>query len=206
MKVRDVNPSAIDRYYLSLYERSQRDPVSEDIGRATVPMGRGFNAWRRFHPGEELVYVDDAEGRPRGLTPKQYAVLTLALSMVDRQTHTMREMASELGVSTSTVSRALARLSAWGILAYIVGRGRYAGLVIIRRAKGDGWEHLRRAAKARVEGWRKAAEERVSRLIRNVALYHPFEEWERHGLGHVYVDGMNATLTKPWTVDDLEGL
>lgn len=208
MKVRDVNPSAIDRYYLSLYERSERDPVQgEATTRATVPMGRGFARWRRFHPGEELVWVDDMEGRPRALTPRQARVAELAIANVDgARMMTMRDMARELGVAPSTVSRAMTRLAAWGIIAYVVGRGRFAGLVIMRRVRGDGQDRFREAAKARLAAWKKAAERRVSRLVRNVALYHPMRTWEDHGYGYVYVDGMNATLTAPWTVEDLEGL
>lgn len=194
-----------ERIYADMADRMARDPIVEYQGRATVPMGRGF-AWSRFNPGVELVYVDDAEGHPRGITPKQAAVLALAIECIDGPLLTMRGMADRLGYAPSTVSRAMTKFSAWGILAYIVGRGRWAGLVIIRRAKDDGLDRFRKAAKARVWAWKMAAERRLSLVKINVATMYPWKTIEGHGYGHVYVDVMDATLnsvTAPWTAEDV---
>ena len=158
-------------FYGAMADKAERDPVSEFNGRATVPMGRGFGLWQRMNPGKALVSVFDMEGRERYLTPTQAEVTGLALSMVDGEMLTMREMASRLAVAPSTVSRALTKLQAWGILAYVVGRGRFAGLVIMRRAQGDGLDRFRDAAKARVRRWSEAVKRRISRLEFNVAPY-----------------------------------
>lgn len=163
-------------------------------------------AWLKFNPGADLIYVDDAEGRPRALTPKQYAVLVMALDIIRRTTRmTMRQMAEALGVAPSTVSRALTKLQSWGLVGVIVGRGRFAGLVIFRRTKDDGMDRFRKAAKARVWAWKKAAEARVSRLWINVAPYihdgsgTAFSDQYHY---HMTITHKSATL-KAWTPDEL---
>jgi hypothetical protein len=200
--------------YSGIADALERDPVSTDQGRATVPMGRGFGLWQRMNPGVQLVYVDDLEGNPRAITPSQRDVLTLALSMVDGEMLTMRAMAVRLGVAASTVSRALAKLSAWGILAYHVGRGRFAGLVIIRYVPDGGLlDAKRKAAKARVRAWAEAAQRRISRLIANVA---PLALDGERGVDSLYYyfigtnTHMSATLTaqlsREWTAEDVAGI
>src|SRR3954467_5507763 len=86
-------------YYASLADRKERDPVNEDNGRATVPMGRGFQKWRRFNSEESLVWICDAEGKDRWLTRKQADILDLSLSLADDPTVTVRRMAGMLNVS-----------------------------------------------------------------------------------------------------------
>ncbi len=189
---------------------SDRDPVQggDNVNRATVPMGRGFALWQRMNPRSQLVWIDDMEGNPRAITPKQAQVAALALQMIEGTGMTMRAMAIALNVSVSTVSRALVKLEAWGIIRYFVGRGRFAGLVIFRAAKGDGMERLRVAAKARVQRWKLAAEARVSRLWINVAPYI-YEEGRGTTRSHYYqslvTTNKGATLTAqlPWTVQEL---
>jgi DNA-binding NarL/FixJ family response regulator len=120
----------VSGYYASVAVIADKMSLSGDAtGRAVHVMGK----WQRFHK-EELIWLDDAEGHPRALTPKQYQVLTMALDMIEGVGLTMREMAHRLEVAPSTVSRALTKLAAWGLIAYVVGRGRWAGLVIFRRA------------------------------------------------------------------------
>jgi DNA-binding transcriptional regulator YhcF (GntR family) len=189
--------------YAAMADRLARDPVSEDQGRATVPMGRGFALWRRFNFGAELVSVHDDKGREWFLTPKQAAVYDLARTHIDHGTTRIRHMATELGFSPSTVSRALWKLQAIGLIAFIVGRGRYAGLLIIGRVKDDGLERFRTAAKAKLREWRKAAEARVLRLKINVATCYSWSDVEAHGYGNVYVDVMDATLKREWSVQEL---
>lgn len=202
-------PSGRDWIYANMADALERDPVQggEHVNRSTVPMGRGFALWQRINPTAQLVWVDDAEGRPRALTPRQAEVLAMALEMADGVGMTMRQMASALKVAPSTVSRALTKLSAWGLICYFVGRGRWAGLVIFRRQKDDGFDRMRKLAKARVQRWSEAAKRRLSRLQINVAPY--FLERKEVGNDSLYpylesLVTMDATLTaQPFSVQDL---
>jgi DNA-binding Lrp family transcriptional regulator len=199
-------------FYAIEADKMDRDPVQASgvNGRATVPMGRGFALWQRMNPGVQLVYVDDMEGRPRALTPRQAEVLALAMEMVEGHMLTMRGMATRLGFAPSTVSRALTKLQAWGILFYVVGRGRFAGLVIMKRTVGDGKDRFRDAAKARVRSWSEAVRRRVSRLQANVAPYILDRE---RGVDSLYYylysldtskgATLNAQLKKDWTPQEL---
>jgi len=161
-----------------------------------------------MNPGKALVSVFDMEGRERYLTPTQAEVTGLALSMVDGEMLTMREMATRLAVSPSTVSRALTKLQAWGILAYVVGRGRFAGLVIMRRAQGDGLDRFSDAAKARVRRWSEAVKRRISRLQFNVAPY-VFDKGRGVDSLYYYLTSIDtskgATLTAQlsWSAEEL---
>ena len=195
------------RIYGEAYEARQRDPVVDIANRASVANGR-MSRWERFNRGVELVYINDMEGNPRAITPKQRSVLDLALSCIDGEMLTMREMAVRLGMAASTVSRTLAKLQAWGVLAYIVGRGRWAGLVIMRRAKGDPYDYLRRAAKERVKRWYEAAQRRLSRLAFNVAPYIN-EEGRRvltDPLSTTSSKGATLTAQRSWTPDELRSV
>jgi DNA-binding IclR family transcriptional regulator len=200
---------AKDRYYADMADRveSRDHDVKVAYGDRIVASEGAFGrAWLKFNPGKELVYVDDMEGRPRAITPKQKDVLYLAVSMIEGEFLTMRQMAERLGVSPSTVSRALTKLAAWGILAYVVGRGRYAGLVIFRRFRGDGRDRFREAAKARVRRWRERAAERLSRLEFNVATYILGKNGSGAGYRYVSVNGMDATLKSfpDWSSAEIE--
>lgn len=194
-------------YYAIIADKAERDPIVTSSNRATVPMGRGFALWQRMNAGEHLVWVDDMEGTPRALTPKQAQVLALALEMAkdNGPRMTIRAMASTLAVAPSTVSRALTKLNAWGLLASIVGRGRYAGLVIIRRVKGDGMDRFRDAARSRVRRWYDAAQRRISRLQINVAPYLHERGRGSDSLTDSLLVSMGATL-KPWTPEDMREL
>jgi predicted transcriptional regulator len=173
-------------------------------------MGRGFRLWQRMNPGVQLVSVLDMEGRERYLTPTQAEVAGLAMAMVEGHMLTMRGMAARLGVSASTVSRALTKLQAWGIIRVVVGRGRFAGLVIFRAVKGDGRDRFRDAAKARVRKWSEAVRRRVSRLEFNVAPYF----LDRKGTDSLtyYLESLDistkgatltAQLSRDWTPQEL---
>ena len=198
-------------FYSIMADSLERDPIQDGAtaNRATVPMGRGFALWQRMNPDAHLVWVDDMEGRPRAVTPKQAMVLAMALEMAaGAKGITMREMASALRVAPSTVSRALTKLASWGLIAFMVGRGRFAGLVVFRRSANDGMERFRDAAKARVQRWKLAAEARVSRLWVNVAPYiHRGEgndyvsQWEVSLLTTTKGATLTAQLT--WTPEEL---
>ncbi len=204
--------NAKDRHYAQLADdvegrSTDHEIVSKYADKLYVSEGAFGRAWMKFNPGAQLVWVDDAEGRPRALTPKQYLVLTAALDMADGIGITMRQLASRLEVAPSTVSRALTKLSAWGLICYFVGRGRWAGLVIFRRRKDDGFDKMRKLAKARVQRWSEAAKRRLSRLQINVAPY--FLERKEVGNDSLYpylesLVTMDATLTaQPFSVQDL---
>ncbi len=193
-----------DAYYHSVAN------ITESMGLSDVATGRAahplLTKWSRMNPGVQLVWVDDAEGHPRALTPKQYLVLTAALDMADGIGITMRQLASRLEVAPSTVSRALTKLSAWGLICYFVGRGRWAGLVIFRRSPNDGFDRMRKLAKARVQRWSEAAKRRLSRLQINVAPY--FLERKEVGNDSLYpyletLNTVDATLTAQpmWEVE-----
>ena len=200
-----------DRLYAAQADKEEgrdHDVRNAYAGRIVPSEGAFGRAWVRFNPDVKLVYVDDAEGRPRALTPKQYEVLKLALEMIKGTGMTMREMAQRLEVSPSTVSRALTKLQSFGIIRVIVGRGRWAGLVILRAAQNDGMERFRKAAKERVRRWKEAADKRVSRLWINVAPYI------QRGEGNDYVSqwevsllttnkGATLTAQRPWTPEEL---
>ena len=197
-----------DRHYAAMADKEEgrdHDVLHAYGGRVVQSEGAFGRAWMRFNPAVQLIYVNDAEGRPRALTPKQYEVLKLALEMITSTGLTMRAMAHQLEVAPSTVSRALVKLQSWGIIRVIVGRGRFAGLVIFRAVKDDGMERLRDAAKARVRRWKEAAQERVSRLWINVAPYIHDKGGSSYK-GHYYLaTSKDATLTtqRPWTPDEL---
>jgi hypothetical protein len=178
----------------------ERDPLSIDQGRATVPMGRGVAMYRRFHPDAEYVWVTDLYGKERALTRKQADVYDLALTYVDRSTVTMRAMATILGVSPSTVSRALVKLAAFGLIGYLTGRGRYAGSLIFRRTKGDTFERFAVAARAQLKRWREAAERRFLRSAVNVALMYPRERREAISF---YSQLVTKSATLMWTAEEL---
>lgn len=192
---------------MATYASVERDPIVSFSNRATVPLGRGFR-WQRFHLSETLVWVDDAEGIPRALTPKQYAVLVMALGMIDREMMTMRDMAARLSVAPSTVSRALTKLQAWGLIRVIVGRGRWAGLVILKAVKSDGFAGLRKAAKERIRRWYQASQRRLSRLAANVAPYLSEEGVRVSEIHNLVIDSKDATLTaqRKWTPEELRSV
>lgn len=194
------------RIYGDIADRMERDPISEDLGRATVPMGRGFALWRRFNPMGELVYVETIEGKSVALTRKQADVLDLARTYIDNGSVTMREMAEVLKVAPSTIYRALVKLASYGLIGYLTGRGRWNRTIIFSRGKNDGLDRFAKVAKDKLRQWSQAAERRVSRLAAVVASRYSWKEIEVHGYSDYYVTYKDATLKVAWTVDDLAGI
>jgi predicted transcriptional regulator len=191
------SPAVLRQYHESGLDRKRSDFVLSD---GSMPMSSGWAKYRRFHPAEAWIFVTAPDGG-HWITEKQALVLRLAESIIDSRLRlTMHQMAERLEVATSTVSRALCKFAAWGLIAYIPGRGRWAGLVMFRRVKDDGLDRFRKAAKERVRRWAKAAEDRVSRLKINVASYIPWREIEAHGLADYYLSPMVATLNEPWEI------
>jgi hypothetical protein len=196
--------------YAASADRMDRDPYGPDGGgRAVVVNGRGWQKYRRFHPGETYVSVHDDQGREWYLTSRQALVFDFLRTYIDRGTITMRRTAEELKMAPSTVSRAVTKLVAIGILQVMVGRGRYAGMLVVKGVTGDYFAHLRALAKAKVRSWSEAAQRRLSRLEVNVAPY------ALEGRGTVdslyyYLTSISitksATLNQEWTAEDVAGV
>jgi len=197
--------SSLVNGYASAADKMERDPYGPDgVGRAQVVNGRGFQAWRRFNRGGKTIWVENMDGQMYELTPNQYAVFTICRSNYSVPV-TMRALAEHLKLSPSTISRAMVKLASFGLIAYLTGRGRYAVTFVIERAKNDGMDRFRRAAKAKVFSWRLAAEARISRLWANVA---PYSLERRRGIDSLYWAVVTSTSTKDatlkaWTPDEL---
>jgi predicted transcriptional regulator len=207
---RDEMTVARDRYFANMADKAEgnyHDVNTAYSGRVVQSEGAFGRAWLRFNPGVQLIYVDDAEGKPHGLTPKQYAVLTIVMDTIAAGTHpTMTKLARSLGYSVSTVSRALVKLAAWGLIGYVCSKGRYAAMIMFRRADGDGLDRLRRVAKAKIRKWYQASQDRISRLRFNVATGNPTTTYGVYAPVSRTTSTdtvMVATLKPEWTVEDL---
>ena len=199
-----------DRHYAAMADKEEgrdHDIRVAYAGRIVASEGAFGRAWLKFNKADTLVWVTTIDGRMVGLTPWQAKVYDLARTYIDTGTVRMRAMASTLGCSPSTVSRALVKLMSWGLLGYIVGRGRYSGMIVFRMHKGDGLDRFRQSAKAKVAAWKKASEERVSRLWLNVAPYlHGREVGSNYSENDPYLvtSSKGATLTaQPFSVQEL---
>ncbi len=183
--------------------RAKTGYTLSEVGPLARPLTQGWAMYSRFHPGAEYVSVIDDKGREWKLTERQAAVYDLARTYIENGHTRIRDLAKQLGYAPSTVSRALVKLQAIGLIGVLVGRGCYGGVIIFARAANDGLEAFRTRAKAKLAQWRKASDARVSRLISNVATYFSYEEVRSHGYEHVYGDVMNATLIREWSPDEL---
>lgn len=116
----------IDRYYANLADARARGPQLYG-GDASIAALRCF---RRYSPG---AHVDVIEGR--WTTNKQFRVYAIAKRLeVSGEGMTMRAMAIECQVAASTVSRALLKFQAWGLIAVDVTRGKYGGVRVYKVA------------------------------------------------------------------------
>ena len=196
--------SRLVNVYAREADKQDRDPYGPDGGgRATVVNGRGFNLYKRFNPDAQYVTVTLANGKTYELTRTQANVYDLARTYIDGKATTMREMAAILGVAASTVWRALVKLTALGLIAYISARGHYGGTYLFSRGHNDGLERLEKAAKAKVHKWSEATKARFSRLVDSVAPYV-------HGRGRdsltdwfLVTSSKGATLGREWRSDEL---
>jgi hypothetical protein len=119
--------------------------------RATVPMGTAFPAWW----ARKTVEIADVTGRPHYMTEKQERVyLALAGMIAAGNTNTsFRKVAASLGVCVTTVSNMARKLMAWGLLGYLSSRGRYGGVTLFGRVKGDGLDRFARMARDAIKVW-----------------------------------------------------
>ncbi len=188
--------------------RAKTGYTLSETGPNAQPMTLGWAMYKRFVPGAAFVTVTTLDGKEVELTRKQADVLDLARAYIDGESTTMRQMATILECAPSTVWRALVKLTAYGLIAYITMRGHYGGTFMFRRGKNDGLEHLRKAARAKVQKWSDATKARFSRLRDSVASY----ALEDRGRGYdsltqwaIPITHMGATLDarRPWTVQEL---
>jgi len=110
------------------------------------------------------------------LTRVQLDIYQMALTFVDNGTTSIRAIAKALDKSPSTVSRAIVKLVAFGLLIAVKSLGRYAAMLILRVPTDGTLGRYRKAAKAKMQAWKMAAERRVSRLSFNVAPRGIMEE------------------------------
>lgn len=160
-------------------------------------------AWLKFKPTEKLRWIDDADGKPRWITPKQAELIDYLRSLPDGTRIVMREVGEEVGMAASSVSRAMVKFASFGRLHYRTGRGRYTGTIVWQGLVDVApavAKRLREAAKAKIRAWAKAASDRVSRLRFNVASTESWKDIEAHHLENHFYLSMVATLKEPWEI------
>lgn len=198
----------MDSRLVNLYareaDRKERDPYGPDGGgRAVVVNGRGFQLYKRFNPDAQYVTVTLANGRTVELTRMQANVYDLARTYIDGKATTMREMADILKCAPSTIWRALVKLTAFGLIAYISARGHYGGTYLFSRGTNDGLERLQKAAKERVRKWSEATQARFSRLVESVAPYALGRGRDSLTDWFLVTSSKGATLKQEWRADEL---
>jgi DNA-binding transcriptional regulator YhcF (GntR family) len=177
-----------------------------ETGTNARPMTLGWAMYKRFVPGATYVTVTTLDGKIVELTRRQADVLDLARSYIDGESTTMRQMATILACAPSTVWRALVKLTAYGLIAYITMRGHYGGTFMFSRGKNDALGHLQKAAKAKVQKWSEATKARFARLRDSVASMYSMKEIGGRGRVTDFYSvstHMVATMERPWTPDDL---
>ncbi len=170
------------------------------------PIGKG---WDRYNPNGEKIWVTDLYGRDRWMTRGQVTIYQHLMRAINDGHIRMRDVAEKLGVSVSTVSRTMARLMAWGLIAYISSRGRYGGTFILRRTSVmDGFERFAQKARARVKRMYQAVQRRLSRTDSNVPPFVILDEKvsiKRYTSTDIPSTHKGATLEK-WDPQDLRDM
>lgn len=155
----------IDHYAgMADHERVRRARQSQTSD-GLHPMTKG---WERYRPDVIPVPIRDAWGNVRLVTPNQAQVLAVARTH-EGETIRATVIASSLGVATSTVTRALVRLAAYGLVAYDTVRGRFGGITFLSTA----WADIRmrsRSAWSRIRDERGKAWQRYLRKL-DTSLY-----------------------------------
>ena len=145
-------------------------------GRVVQSEGATGRAWLKYNAGQEIIWITDLYGKQRWLTRGQVNLYQLLLTLIDNGSLKMRDIAEKLGIAASTVSRGMAKLMAYGLIAYVSAKGRYGGTIILRRVKGDHLERFAQKARDRVRRWYQTAQDRLFRAHSNVASYVNLEE------------------------------
>lgn len=188
--------------YASHPQTWERDPVIIPTGlRAEVPSGP-MSKWLRFNNAADLIWMTDPEGKPRGFTRNQVNIYQLVKELAGTGVRvTMREIAERLSLSPSTVWRALVKLTAFGFVSYLSNRGRNGGTVFLLYVADATLDYFRDLARAKVRKWRKAADERISRLRRNVASMFPDRKGELYEY-HYISNSTERNIYREWSVED----
>lgn len=103
----------------------------------------------------QVIPIYDQRGERHMITEKQDRIYLWALGKIaanDSNT-SMRKAAAELGVCVQTVSNMLRKLMAWGKLGYLSSKGRYGGITLFSRSKGDGLDRFARMASDAIREW-----------------------------------------------------
>lgn len=189
--------------YARMADKAERDPYGPDgSGRAVVVNGRGFALYKRFHKGD-TISVATLQGKWVEITRHQADVLDLSRQLVNTGPTSMREMAKTLGVSPSTVYRALVKLASYGLIAYITARGWKHGTILLARGANDGLDRFQRAAREKVKRWAEQTRARFARLAAPVATY--VLEGGRRGdsLSDYVLVTHGRNTAREWTPDEL---
>jgi hypothetical protein len=80
------------------------------------------------------------------------------------------ELAEFAKVHRSTVSRNVQKLTAWGVIGSTMVRGKYGGVVLFARDRGDNLDYYAQRARDKMK---QAAERRLLRLISKCASIYP---------------------------------
>lgn len=146
-----------DSYYHSVANAFAGGTITlSEVGPLAKAMGQGWAAYNK-----KIIPVVDERGVTHHITQKRYRVLCHANGRIaaDDTSTTLRDIARTLSISPQTVSNALRQFMAWGMLGYLSSRGKYGGLTLFARRKGDGLDRFARMAREAIrEFWgRKVA-------------------------------------------------
>lgn len=148
--------------------RAHKGWVLSEVGPLARPLTQGWAMYRGYVRRDiELI---DAYGRSHWITEKQYRIYLTAITLLDTST-SMRKIAASIGVCVTTVSTMMRKLMAWGLLAYLSSRGRYGGITLFRRSKGDGMDRYARMAQQAIREWwsRKMARLRTNSNVQSLS-------------------------------------
>jgi hypothetical protein len=164
-----------EAFYARAADQEARGPQLNELA-----TGRAANltaGWGIYNG--QTIPIYDERGQRHMITAKQHAVYLWALTRIaaDDCNTSMRKAALELGCCVQTVSNTLRRMMAWGKLGYLSSKGRYGGITLFGRWKGDGLDRFTRLAR---EALRAFWERRLS----TKSNVHTWEERRTRDLNH----------------------
>jgi hypothetical protein len=181
-----TEPTAEQAYYARQADREARGPQLYG-GDASVIALRCF---QRYHK-DSTMDLTDGQGLTRWITRKQarvYGILhRVALSATGAST--MHAIAVEAGVTPSTVSRTIQKLTAWEMYAVEVRRGKYGGITVHRKGWDRFFDYVREAR-------RKLSERRFTFKSNVASIIQGRRRVSGDGTDNV-VRSMDATLKRP---------
>lgn len=130
-----------------------------------------LRCFKYYHP-DQGSFLTDLSGRDRWLGPKASRIWAIAHRSAGTQT-TMTAIAQEAMCCVSTVSRALTRLQAFGLLAVDVKRGRGGGITVRLATAARQFRAHIDAAWRRIRSWIKvASRSAVDEVERTTVVVH----------------------------------